>query len=349
MPNRRRLDADNVGPRAWPARVQHVQRPSAAPEEFAQIDGSSSEIRTLKRHMRCVAADADVTVLVLGESGTGKERVASAIHRASPRSNGPFVVVDCASLATTLAEDGLFGHMRGAFTGAVDSRPGPFELADGGTVLLDEVGDLAPDLQMKLLRALQARTVQRLGARHETSFDVRIIASTHVDLATAMERGRFREDLYYRLKVYQIEVPPLRRRGRSDIEALTLAILTRLSDRRRRPVPGVDAEVVERLVLHSWPGNVRELENTFEHMLVAAGREPVLTLRHLPEDFGLCTRSPASAAHRRRVLPSAADVRAALARNTFSCGRTAADLGVSRHQLYRLLKRYAVRDPKEGE
>ncbi len=179
----------------------------AADDPFPEIDGASTEIRTLKQHMLSVARDPDVTVLILGESGTGKERVARAIHRVSPRSHAPFVVVDCASLSSTLVEDELFGHVRGAFTGAIRDQPGPFERARGGTVLLDEVGDLTPDLQMKLLRALQARTVQRLGGGSETTFDVRVIASTNVDLAVARARGRFREDLYYRLNVYGVTVP----------------------------------------------------------------------------------------------------------------------------------------------
>src|SRR5438132_10958808 len=203
----------------------------ATPDDlFAEIDGRSLEICTLKEHMLRVARDGDITVLILGESGTGKERVARSIHRASPRSRAPFVVVNCAGLAPTLAEDELFGHVRGAFTGAVDSRPGPFERATGGTVLLDEVGDLTLDLQMKLLRALQQRSVVRLGATHETSFDVRIIAATNVDLRAATARGRFREDLYYRLKVYELSVPPLRRRGAADVQALATAILARFAE-----------------------------------------------------------------------------------------------------------------------
>src|SRR5437660_12449824 len=171
---------------------RHLHAACSADDRFPEIDGTSHEIRSLKRHMLGVARDADITVLILGESGTGKERVARAIHRASPRCRAPFIVVNCAGLAPTLVEDELFGHVRGAFTGAVDSRPGPFERASGGTVLLDEVGDLTPDVQMKLLRALQQRTVPRLGGTHETSFDVRIIAATNVDLEAALARGRFR-------------------------------------------------------------------------------------------------------------------------------------------------------------
>jgi transcriptional regulator with PAS, ATPase and Fis domain len=303
-------------------------------DPFPEVDGSSQEIRRLKQHMLRVSRDADITVLILGESGTGKERVARAIHRASPRRGAPFVVVNCAGLSPTLVEDELFGHVRGAFTGAIDDQPGPFERAGGGTVFLDEVGDLTPDLQMKLLRALQQRTVQRLGGRRETAFDVRVIAATNVDLALATSRGRFRDDLYYRLKVYELRVPPLRRRGASDIVALSGSIVQRLSDRRRREPHRLDADVVERLVRHDWPGNVRELENTLEYMIVAGAAESVLTPAHLPERFGeQRARAPSP-------LPPAEETMAALERNGFSRVRTAADLGLSRHQLYRLLKRY---------
>ena len=303
----------------------------------------------MKQDMLRVARDMDISVLILGESGTGKERVARAIHRASPRSGAPFVVVNCAGLAPSLIEDELFGHVRGAFTGAVEARAGPFERASGGTVLLDEVGDLTPDLQMKLLRALQQRAVQRLGGRQETSFDVRVIAATNVDLARAMAEGRFREDLYYRLKVYELTVPPLRRRGAADVRMLARAILTRFADRRRRAVPTLDAEALERLVRHDWPGNVRELENTLECMMVAGGDDALLTCRHLPENFGAPLKPLRSgsqlATPSGMALPPAAEIIAALDRNGFQFGRTAAGLGVSRHQLYRLRKRHGVRGP----
>lgn len=324
------------------------------PEDpFPEIDGSSAEIDALKQHMRRVARDPDVTVLIVGESGTGKERVARGIHRASPRHRAGFVVVNCAGLSATLVEDELFGHVRGAFTGALDDRAGPFERANGGTVFLDEVGDLAPDLQMKLLRALQQRTVQRLGGRHETQFDVRVIAATNVDLTRAKAHGRFREDLYYRLKVYELRVPPLRRRGAGDLRILIDAILKRFGERKRRPEPSLEPEVFDLFARYKWPGNIRELENTLERMMVAAtGEETVLRRDHLPEDFGTAEgKSPLQAGHstmvleRTATLPSAAEVEAALERNGFKRGPAAAELGLSRHQLYRLLKRRETRAP----
>jgi DNA-binding NtrC family response regulator len=308
-------------------------------EDFTEIDGASAPVLALKRDMRCVARDSHVTVLITGESGTGKERVAEAIHRASPRAASPFIVIDCAGLSTTLAEDALFGHVRGAFTGAVDDRAGPFERAEGGTVLLDEIGDLPLDVQMKLLRAIQSRTVQRLGSSGSRRFDVRIMAATHVDLASAVSRGRFREDLYYRLRVYELTMPSLRRRGAADIRALAAAIVARLARRRGRVVPEIDVSALDLLVEHTWPGNVRELENVLERMVVAAGGEPVLRIEHMPRQLRTQgTTAPAP----QLSIPTVDQIAGSLQRNGFRYGRTAADLGVSRHQLYRLLKRHGV-------
>jgi transcriptional regulator with PAS, ATPase and Fis domain len=306
-------------------------------ELFPEIDGRSPAVRRLKHHMRRVARDPHVTVLILGESGTGKERVARAIHRVSPRQRGPFVVVNCAALSPSLAEDELFGHVRGAFTGAVDDRPGPFERASGGTLFLDEVGDLSLEVQKKLLRALQQRTVQRLGGRQETWFDVRVIAATNVDLAAARSQGRFREDLYYRLKVYEVDVPPLRRRGAADVRDLAAALLRGFAERRRRATTALAAETVDRLVRYRWPGNVRELENTLEYMIVAADGDLLLRPEHLPDRFaatdGLGSAASGGAPARREPLPSAARVLAVLERHAFHQGRVARELGLSRHQL----------------
>lgn len=315
---------------------------AAVGDPFLDVDGGSAEIVALKHHMQCVARDGDVTVLILGESGTGKERVARAIHRMSPRHGAPFVVVNCAGLSPTLVEDELFGHVRGAFTGAIADRPGPFERANRGIVFLDEVGDLTADLQLKLLRALQQRTVQRLGGDEETMFDVQVVAATNVDLAAAKARGRFREDLYYRLKVFELRVPPLRQRGSDDLRSLVTALLKRLTERRHRPLPTLASAVWEGFARYSWPGNVRELENTLERMIVAAGDTAILLPEHLPEDFGTSARVQGRTPP---PLPSPADLLAALQRNAHRWSRTATELGISRHQLYRLMKRYAISSP----
>ena len=308
---------------------------------MAAIGGRSSIMAALRRDIACVGRDPFVTVLLRGESGTGKERAARAIHDASPRAASPFVIVDCAALSATLAEDALFGHVRGAFTGALEDRAGPFERATGGTVLLDEVGDLPLDLQMKLLRAIQARTVQRLGGRQEIAFDVRLIAATHVDLARAVAARRFRDDLFHRLSVYGIDVPPLRRRGAADIRALAAELLQEFAARRRMPVPTIDAEVLDRLVRHGWPGNVRELQNVVERMLVASAGRGTLLVRDLPPGFGAAAAAPPRSRTR-------ADVADALRRHEFRLGAAAAALGLSRHQLYRLVRRYGL-SPAEPE
>jgi transcriptional regulator with PAS, ATPase and Fis domain len=243
--------------------------------------------------------------------------------------------------------------VRGAFTGAVADRPGPFERANGGTVFLDEIGELAADSQMKLLRALQQRTVQRLGSGQETPFDVRVIAATNADLESAQQRGRFRQDLYYRLKVYELRVPPLRRRGESDLRQLADAILQHLCARRHRSPPGLAPGVWEAFARYSWPGNVRELENTLERMIVAAGDDTLLTPGHMPDEFRAIVeqiRTPVDvgASQARRAMPSALEARAVLERNDFKYGKTAVALGISRHQLYRLLRRRAVAEPLAG-
>jgi transcriptional regulator with PAS, ATPase and Fis domain len=316
--------------------LELAARPDRVNDAFTDIDGTSPAIRTLTRHMRRVADDGDVTVLIVGESGTGKERIARAIHDHSPRHRSPFVIVNCAGLSPTLVEDELFGHVRGAFTGATHDRAGPFERAAGGTVFLDEVGELQPEMQMKLLRALQQRTVQRLGGRREAAFDVRVIAATNVDLEHARARGRFRADLYFRLKVYELRVPPLRRRGMEDVIGLAGVLVRKLANRRGRSEPSIDPAVLDLLVRYRWPGNVRELENTLERMIVAAGAERTLRVDHLPEDFGSIG---ATSGDRTQEPLSEADIVAALTAHGFNRRQTAAALGLSRHQLYRIASR----------
>jgi transcriptional regulator with PAS, ATPase and Fis domain len=328
-----------------PTHASPLQVAFGSTDPFPEIDGNSPEVRRLKQHMLRVARDGEVTVLILGESGTGKERIAHAIHRNSPRRRGAFVVVNCAGLAPTLVEDELFGHVRGAFTGAIDNRPGPFERANGGTIFLDEIGDLTPELQMKLLRVLQERTVQRLGSRDESHFDVRVIAATHVDLASARQRGRFREDLYYRLKVYELRVPPLRSRGAVDIQTIAMALLQLSGERRGRRGLVMDAAVLDALGRYRWPGNVRELENTIECMVVAAGPgERAIARHHLPDGFGV---DAVGLSQRTVALPSREQLVEALARYRHRPGLTAAALGLSRHQLYRLVRRYEIHSLNE--
>ena len=217
-------------------------------------------------------AGLDTTVLIQGETGTGKELVARAIHHASPRADGPFVVVDCSALAETLFESELFGHERGAFTGALAARRGLFETAAGGTCLLDEIGELTPALQAKLLRALQEQSIRRVGGNEQIAVNVRMIAATNRDLRKRVDEGAFREDLYYRLNVVSIAVPPLRERG-GDVHLLAQHFVDQYARAAKKAIRGLARETLDLLSAHHWPGNVRELENTIARAVALSSSE----------------------------------------------------------------------------
>jgi len=235
--------------------------------------GESACMRSLRDLVAKVAA-SDATVLVSGETGSGKEVVARAIHAASPRASGPFVAVNCAAIPETLLESELFGHVRGSFTDARRDRTGLFLQANGGTLFLDEIGDLPLPLQPKLLRVLVERSVRPLGADHELPFDARVITATHRDLRAAVEEGHFREDLFFRLEVLTVEVPPLRARG-ADVLLLAQRSLERAARTGRRVV-GLTPAAAERLLAYAWPGNVRELENAIERAVALASWEQIV-------------------------------------------------------------------------
>ena len=231
-------------------------------------------------HSLPVIAASESNVLIQGESGTGKELVARALHLHSPRRKGPFVAVNCSAIPETLLESELFGHERGAFTGAVSSKPGRFELAKGGTLFLDEIGDLKPELQVKLLRVLEERAFMRVGGTRKIALEARIVAATNVNLKEAMQQGRFRDDLYYRLFTVPIDLPPLREK-REDIPILVKYFLEQLNRKFNKRIRGVDPKVMKVLCRHAWPGNVRELQHVLEYCFVFA-KGPLITERHLP-------------------------------------------------------------------
>jgi transcriptional regulator with PAS, ATPase and Fis domain len=233
-------------------------------------------------------APSKAPVLVAGESGTGKELVARAIHHLSPRRNGPFVAINCAALPETLIESELFGHEKGAFTGAAERRAGCFELAHHGTLLLDELVEMPVGTQAKLLRVLEDSQVRHLGGKTEIAVDVRVIASTNKVVEEALKKGELREDLYYRLNVFQISLPPLRQRI-SDLPLLTEALIKTLNSKHETRVVDVHPDVMEQFKRYSWQGNVRELRNVLERAVIVAG-EGTLTSHHLPRDFGLGVR-----------------------------------------------------------
>lgn len=237
---------------------------------FDNIVGQGPKMREILGAVARVAP-ARTTVLLCGESGVGKDLIARAIHHHSPRASKPFVKINCTAIPESLMESELFGYEKGAFTGATASRPGKFEQAEGGTVFLDEIGDVPLAIQVKLLRVLQERELERLGSNKTVKIDVRVIAATNVDLRRAIEDGEFREDLYYRLNVFPLTIPSLRDR-REDIPALAAHFLNRLATQDGRPVPGLSAAARDALMAYHWPGNVRELENVLERsMLLANG------------------------------------------------------------------------------
>jgi DNA-binding NtrC family response regulator len=239
---------------------------------FGQIVGRSPAMRRLFETIAKVA-DADVTVLIRGESGTGKELVANALHYRSPRRGQPLIKMNCAALSRELVESELFGHERGAFTGAIARREGKFEAADGGTLFLDEVGDMPLETQAKLLRALQEREFERVGGNDTIKVDVRVLAATNQDLETAVRNGRFREDLYYRLRVVELTIPPLAER-REDIPLLIEHFLQQAAERFNRPPKPLTSDALRACVEHVWKGNVRELRSAVEQaLLLAPGTE----------------------------------------------------------------------------
>ncbi|MBW1918112.1 MAG: sigma-54-dependent Fis family transcriptional regulator [Deltaproteobacteria bacterium] len=249
---------------------------------FDNIVGISEAIYKIFDIIRKVA-DTDSTILLLGESGTGKELIARAIHYNSERREGPLIAVNCAAIPEELLESELFGHERGAFTHAIRTRYGRFEQANGGTIFLDEIGDMSPNLQVKINRVLQEHQFERIGGLKPIKVNIRVIAATNQDLEKLVQQGRFREDLYYRLNVIPIKIPPLRERT-SDIPLLVKHFLNEFSAKKAKKVKGFTPEAMNLLVQYSWPGNVRELENLMERLVILADRE-ILEVSDLPERF----------------------------------------------------------------
>ncbi len=289
------------------------------------------------------AAKSNSTVLILGESGTGKELLARAIHAESPRHNGPFVGVSCAALTESLLESELFGHEKGAFTGATVSARGKFEIAAGGTIFLDEIGDISLKLQLDLLRVLEAREFRRVGGSHLIRTDVRIIAATNRDLKKQVESGAFREDLYYRLNVIPVILPPLQER-KEDIPLLVEHFLTQFRTEMQKPLEGVSAEALEMLMAHDWPGNVRELRNALERGAVMA-RGPIIT----PTELELAPTALPTGEAATDLSDSLRDVErkhivSMLKQQNWNITRSAKALGIDRVTLYNKIKRYQIRE-----
>ena len=336
---------------------ENAEIPLAAEDSFGTLIGPSLEMRALFAILAKVAPQ-DVTVLIEGESGTGKEMVAQEIHAFSPRKDEPFVVFDCGAVPENLMESELFGHVKGAFTGATADRPGAMQLASGGTLFLDEIGELGKELQPKLLRALEAREVRPVGATKSVRCDVRVVAATNRDLQEEVKRGSFREDLFFRLNVVRVRVPPLRRR-KEDIPALVEHFL-RAAAARGAQRPPVAADVLTLLANHSWPGNVRELKNFVERFRVfapadAAGAAQLLDPADRPSGGGGAVPASGPSAPLRYDLPfkdakamlvetfEVEYCRRALDRHAGNVSAAAREAGIHRKYLEELVKKHALK------
>ena len=310
---------------------------------FDGMVGSSPRMQQVYALMK-QAAESDITVLVRGESGTGKELVAKSFHQNSLRKDGPFVAVDCAAIPETLIESELFGHERGAFTGATTRRIGAFERADGGTIFLDEIGDMPYALQAKLLRVLQEREIQRVGGGSSIAVDIRVVTATNKELERAVAAGEFREDLYYRIAAFPIEIPPLRER-REDIPLLARHFLEKHAGRADKPIGGISTAALRLLLQYDWPGNVRELENAMERAVLLE-TAAVLQAGSLPPALSPVIPAAVDPSLPAAVLPLAEVERQALVQALEVAGhqvpRAAQALGVSRATLYRKLKKHGL-------
>lgn len=316
-------------------KARRMRRPYVSEHIIARSTEMGRVLDLAKR-----VAKVDSIVLVGGESGVGKERVANLIHEKSARQSGPFLAVNCGAVSENLLESELFGHVRGAFTGASQDRAGLFEAARGGTLFLDEVGELPHPMQVKLLRVIQEREVRRVGENRARSVDVRLLAATHRDLKEEVEAGRFRQDLYYRLKVIEIRIPPLRDR-KDDILPLARHFLEKLAQRfGRQEITGFSPEAADTLLRYAWPGNVRELENAVEHAMVLS-EGPRVQLLDLPQDVRASGTSerPQSGPQTLAQMEKTA-ILAAMAANNGNQNQTARELGIGTATLYRKLKKY---------
>jgi len=333
-------------------RLEELEKTLRERSTFGNIVGKSEPMQrvyTLLEHL----ADADATVLITGESGTGKELVADAVHYGGKRASGPLVKVNCAALSENLLESELFGHVRGAFTGASADKVGRFQAAQGGTVLLDEIGDISPGIQLKLLRFLESREFERVGDSRTLKADVRVVAATNVDLMDKVRQGLFREDLYYRLKVMVIGLPALRER-REDIPLLAEHFMARFGQSSGKHFSGLSPEVMALFMTHPWPGNVRELKHALEHAaILCPGGE--MGMEHLPRDLVCPPETPPWS--RRSTDPEPATPQSAppasdrevllgaLERTGWNKAKAARQLGIGRCTLYRRLERLGIPDP----
>ncbi|MCP3140418.1 sigma-54-dependent transcriptional regulator [Pyxidicoccus xibeiensis] len=347
-------------------RTRALEEALTARSQFEDLIGQSNQMRSVFKLVETVS-HSTATVLIQGESGTGKELVARAIHYRSSRKDKPFVAVNCSALTETLLESELFGHVKGSFTGATGNKKGLFEAADGGTIFLDEIGDVPPATQVRLLRVLQEGEVKRVGANEPVKVDVRVIAATHVDLSRAKEQGKFREDLFYRLNVITIDLPPLRDRP-EDVPLLAHHFLKLYATKADKKVSGISPRAMEALTCNRWTGNVRELENVIERAVVLTSND-IIDVEDLPPGFQAAPQADSTVevfslahlpyAQAKRLAMRAFERRylsALLEKNNQNVSSAARAAGVDRSNFRRLLKQYEVagrsmkpRQPKADE
>lgn len=310
-------------------------------QKYNRLIGKSTQMRRIMEVLEQVAP-TKASVLITGDSGVGKELVADALHHLSTRANEPFIKVHCAALSETLLESELFGHEKGAFTGALSTRKGRFELADKGTIFLDEIGEINPSVQIKILRVLQEKEFERVGGEKTVHTDVRIVAATNKDLPAEIEKGNFREDLYYRLNVINVNVPPLRER-KDDIPLLVTSFLKEFSEENNKQIEGFDSKAMNALYNHNWPGNIRELRNCIENCVVMS-REKVIHLVDLPpsiadrENSGnIMLESDITLAEAEKQI-----ILSTLDRHNNNKSKTSEVLGIGRKTLHRKLNEYEI-------
>ncbi|MCL5126653.1 MAG: sigma-54 dependent transcriptional regulator, partial [Deltaproteobacteria bacterium] len=314
--------------------------------DASQIVGRSQKMRQVLETVAMVAP-TEASVLILGESGTGKELIANALHQGSSRSDKRFIKINCAALPETLLESELFGHERGAFTGAVGRRPGRFELADGGTIFLDEIGEMTPSTQSKLLRVLQEREFEPLGSTKTVKVDIRVLSATNKDLIEEVKRGTFREDLFYRLNVVPIQLPPLRER-KEDIPLLIEHFLKIYNEKNGRRLKGFHPRALDAMMRYSWPGNIRELENVVERAVILT-RDEYVSLPELPGSIAQAVGEPLPWRTHEGIHPGITIrevekelILVTLEHNDGNRTRSAAELGITRRTLQNKLKEYGI-------
>ena len=328
-----------------------LSRELRASGRLADLVGSSKAMQQVMVTIE-MAAPSTASVLITGETGTGKEIAARSIHKLSPRSQGPFIAVNCSAIPETLMESEIFGHEKGAFTGATDRRIGCFELADGGTLLLDEIGEMPSQTQAKLLRVLEDHKVRRLGSKTETPVDVRVLAATNKDPQEAVAKGQLRQDLYFRLNVFHVQMPPLRDH-KDDLPLLAEHLLRSLNEKHARSVRGISTEVADLFRSYTWPGNIRELRNVLERAAIACDRD-LISRQHLPADFGRGAAAVGDLSHLRFPMGTTVDaveqelILQTIAATNNNKTRAAELLGMSLKTLHNKLKEYEARKGGEG-